>query len=60
MDALWGCEDDGRVRAAVATPLAPESAIDGYLALRELGVRRATDLVGGYQAWAATVSRETR
>lgn len=26
--------------------------------LRRLGLSRATDLVGGYQAWAATVSRE--
>lgn len=28
--------------------------------LRRLGLRRATDLVGGYQAWAAEVSREQR
>jgi rhodanese-related sulfurtransferase len=28
--------------------------------LRELGLGRATDLVGGYRAWVATVARETR
>ena len=28
--------------------------------LQELGLHRATDLVGGYRAWVATVARETR